>query len=506
MKFAMQQVHERRTISTKPKSSQSKCGKKMGKRNKDDKQSPLIALLPGAKIDSEKGKITVNIGISKETVIFNIGGVKFETYRSTLYRQPDSPLANEEFLQKHFRSNKKEYFFDRDPAMFKAILNYLRTGELHMPPYMCGPAAKLELEFWGIPDSIIERCCYTHYNAYNSTLRALNRLEKDRHGSFDYPVDTHTTRKMSKWKRIRSKASIILNHPERSKSAKVYGMVSLLVVAISILSFLAETHPSIQVKRTVYDVSFVYNATTNLTTNSTTEKEVIMPHPVLDIIDHSCMAFFTIEYILRVVLSLRRLVYVRSLMGIIDLFALLPDYIQLIMFSISKHLAHSSFTRIITILKITRILRIFRLVRHVPGLWILVYTLKASLRELLLMVAFLFVGMLIFSSLIYYVDDREIFTSIPHSFWWALITMTTVGYGDMYPVTALGYMIGSLTAMCGLLMIGFSVPILVNNFITYYQYVEFAIQDEKLKREKSEILEDPVIGDQEMTKNNNSYR
>ncbi|VDH90171.1 Hypothetical predicted protein, partial [Mytilus galloprovincialis] len=336
---------------------------------------------------------------------------------------------------------------------------------------------------------------------------------------------------MSKWKRIRSKSSIILNHPEKSKSAKkystgrgrvppwhiqlislkrwlfdtiltkvhtlstgyleVYGMVSLLVVAISILSFLAETHPSIQVKRTVYDVSFVYNATTNLTTNSTTEKEVIMPHPVLDIIDHSCMAFFTIEYILRVVLSLRRLVYVRSLMGIIDLFALLPDYIQLIMFSISKHLAHSSFTRIITILKITRILRIFRLVRHVPGLWILVYTLKASLRELLLMVAFLFVGMLIFSSLIYYVDDREIFTSIPHSFWWALITMTTVGYGDMYPVTALGYMIGSLTAMCGLLMIGFSVPILVNNFITYYQYVEFAIQDEKLKREKSEILEDP---------------
>ncbi|CAG2239110.1 KCNC1 [Mytilus edulis] len=244
-------------VSTKSKSSQSKCGKMMGKRNKDDKQSPLIALLPGAKIDSEKGKITVNIGISKETVIFNIGGVKFETYKSTLYRQPDSPLANEEFLQKHFRSNKKEYFFDRDPAMFKAILNYLRTGELHMPPYMCGPAAKLELEFWGIPDSIIEKCCYTHYNAYNSTLRALNRLEKDRHGSFDYPDDIHTNKKMSKWKRIRSKASIILNHPEKSTSAKVYGLVSLLVVAISILSFLAETHPSIQVKETVYDVSFV---------------------------------------------------------------------------------------------------------------------------------------------------------------------------------------------------------------------------------------------------------
>jgi hypothetical protein len=56
-----------------------------------------------------------------------------------------------------------------------------------MPRYVCGPAAKVELEFWGIPDTIIERCCYSHYNAFNSTLKALNRLEKDRHGSFDFP-------------------------------------------------------------------------------------------------------------------------------------------------------------------------------------------------------------------------------------------------------------------------------------------------------------------------------
>jgi voltage-gated potassium channel Kch len=89
---------------------------------------------------------------------------------------------------------------------------------------------------------------------------------------------------------------------------------------------------------------------------------------------------------------------------------------------------------------------------------------------------------LIFSSLIYYADDRKTFTSIPHSFWWALITMTTVGYGDMYPVTEWGYVIGSLTAMSGLLMIGFSLPILVNNFIMYYQHVQFALEEEKLKR------------------------
>jgi hypothetical protein len=196
-------------------------------------------------------------------------------------------------------------------------------------------------------------------------------------------------------------------------------------------------------------------------------------------------------------------------MGLIDLFALLPDYIHLIMVTIDPTLVNSSSAKIITILKITRILRIFRLVRHVPGLWILIYTLKASLQELFLMVAFLCVGMLIFSSLIYYADDRKTFTSIPHSFWWALITMTTVGYGDMYPVTEWGYVIGSLTAMSGLLMIGFSVPILVNNFIMYYQHVQFALEEEKLKRntsrKRTRMTRVEDIDKEISTKNNNSY-
>jgi hypothetical protein len=83
-------------------------------------------------------------------------------------------------------------------------------------------------------------------------------------------------------------------------------------------------------------------------------------------------------------------------MGLIDLSALLPGYIHLIMVTIDPTLVNSSSTKIITILKVTRILRIFRLVRRVPRLWILIYTLKASLQELFLRIAFLCVGMLFF--------------------------------------------------------------------------------------------------------------
>ena len=63
--------------------------------------------------------------------------------------------------------------------------------------------------------------------------------------------------------------------------------------------------------------------------------------------------------------------------------------------------------------------------RHFPGLWILFYTLKASVKELLLLLLFLCVGMLFFASLIYYSDSRETFTSIPRACWWSIITMTT---------------------------------------------------------------------------------
>ena len=75
----------------------------MGKKKKDAKHSPLMALLPGARIDNEKGKISVNVGISSETVIFNIGGVKFETFRSTLLKQPESSLVDSSSFSRYYR-------------------------------------------------------------------------------------------------------------------------------------------------------------------------------------------------------------------------------------------------------------------------------------------------------------------------------------------------------------------------------------------------------------------
>ena len=96
-------------------------------------------------------------------------------------------------------------------------------------------------------------------------------------------------------------------------------------------------------------------------------------------------------------------------------------------------------------------------------------------QDLLLLLLFVLVGTLVFSSLVYYAEHEaqsDVFTSIPRCFWWAIVTMTTVGYGDMAPVTVWGCLVGPATAISGVLMIGFTVPVLVNNFVMYYQYTQ----------------------------------
>ena len=261
----------------------------------------------------------------------------------------------------------------------------------------------------------------------------------------------------------------------------MYGVISLLFVVTSISGFCLETLPDL--KPQISHISL--NDTRQNTTGGGCEDNsnfprYLTPNRFLQVVDIICTIFFTIELIVRFVFSPNKFKFVRSAMNIIDLLALVPLYMQLILDMESFKFCFVNerlMIEIMFILRIIRMFRIFHLVKHYQALQILVYALKASVQELLMLGIFLLIGMLVFATMIYYAERQdaltpgESFRTIPIGFWWALITMTTVGYGDVHPETPIGYVVGTACAVSGVLLLALTFPVISNNFTLFYTHV-----------------------------------
>lgn len=151
-------------------------------------------------------------------------------------------------------------------------------------------------------------------------------------------------------------------------------------------------------------------------------------NPIFEAIEAICIFWFTIEFVLRLVSSPNIIKFLKGPLNIIDLISILPYYVTLL-FTNQNYVNLNNARRILTLFRVLRILRIFKLARHSTGLQSLGYTLQRSNKELGLLMMFLTIAVLLFSSLIYFAEKEEAetkFTSIPAAFWWAAITMTTV--------------------------------------------------------------------------------
>lgn len=404
---------------------------------------------------------------SSEKIVINVGGVKHETHRSTLMTLPESRLAKIVDTEKP----PSELFFDRSPEVFAHVLQYYRSGKLHCPTNLCGLLLEEEFTFWGVSGTDVEPCCWATFRQNNDIIEALAQIEPSVMEKEEKPGQNDQSTNSRAWQQ---KIWALFDNPYSSVAAKVIAIVSLFFILLSITAFSLQTEPNIYFRR--FDPL--------RTENSTTKFMETLPVESLFVVELVCLIWFVFEFVMRAVSCPSKRRFFMNVMNIIDLLALFPLFLQW-----CSSLYCWKAMGFLYIMRCIRLFRIFKLMQHVFGVRVLNHALRASATSLCTVPLVLFICTLIFGIMAFYTEADSVdsyFVSIPSCFWWAVVTLTTVGYGDMFPLTFQGKCVGFLCAMVGVLLIVLPVPIIVNNFIKFSSLVKTKYSMPR-KKEKNSV-------------------
>ncbi|XP_030640633.1 A-type voltage-gated potassium channel KCND1 [Chanos chanos] len=401
-------------------------------------RAAAVGWLPLAKQNMPKPPVDKKTR-SDEMLFVNVSGLRFQTWKNTLDRYPDTLLGSSE-KEFFYNEDTQEYFFDRDPEMFRHILNFYRTGKLHYPRHECIQAFDEELAFFGIVPEIIGDCCMEEYR--DRKKENQERLAEDTEAEMatDTPLPPNSTSRERLWRAF--------ENPHTSTMALVFYYVTGFFIAVSVIANIVETVPCRPPKGSKKDLPCG-------------EKYSL----AFFCMDTACVLIFTFEYLMRLFAAPSRCKFMRSVMSVIDVVAIMPYYIGLVMPE------NEDVSGAFVTLRVFRVFRIFKFSRHSQGLRILGYTLKSCASELGFLLFSLTMAIIIFATVMFYAEKGTKgtnFTSIPAAFWYTIVTMTTLGYGDMVPNTIAGKIFGSICSLSGVLVIALPVPVIVSNFSRIY--------------------------------------
>ncbi|XP_076123044.1 potassium voltage-gated channel subfamily A member 7 [Alosa pseudoharengus] len=391
-----------------------------------------------------------------ERLAINVSGMRYETQLRTLAQFPDSLLGDPRRRLRYFDPLRNELFLDRSRVCFDAILYFYQSGgRLRRPANVPLDVFMEELRFYELGEEIV-----TRFKEDEGFPKEVPRPLPDNE--------------------IQRKLWMLFEHPESSSGARIIAIISVMVIVVSILIFCLETLPDFRQEKERREQHrtiphpHIPNTTITVPSDSTPFDDPFF------VVETLCICWFSFELIMRFICSPSKTSFFKDVMNVIDFFAIIPYFVTLGTELVStKGQPPTMSLAIIRVIRLVRVFRIFKLSRHSKGLQILGQTLKASLRELALLIFFLFIGVILFSSAVYFaeVDSPDTsFTSIPEAFWWAVVSMTTVGYGDMYPITVGGKLVGSMCAIAGVLTISLPVPVIVSNF-SYFYHREMECED-----------------------------
>ncbi|VDI62412.1 Hypothetical predicted protein [Mytilus galloprovincialis] len=448
--------------------------------------------------------------MEEKYVIINISG---QIYRIQRHIKNKLPAENKSIHITENGEMQTHYLYYRDKSVFERVLQFYGGSCIHIPHNVCPVAFVEELKFWGINSSSLSSCCFLKYKQQTAENVLLHTYMEDQRKE---KVDTISTT-ISKLQKLRLYGRHILEINGNSMPCKVYFAVSTFCILLAVFSIAISTLPEYRrndsdtnVTEHEYVCSSCSGGNKAKTTSSNIPflKDNGMLKQVTDSANRSDslnnfhtdkLSDMLNNFQLKVdCFEITQECFVIILVGTNICFAVdimcrcfcaksiksvLVDPLNIIditlticaIFKVIQDKTEPSVNyHVLLYIQSFRVCRLFRLIRRLKAFRVRYFTLKSSKKELFAMCMYVCFVVILLSNFIYFVEGEN-FSSIPHSWWFSIVTMTTLGYGDMIPKTVVGKIMASFCSLLGLLLFSLVIPVMATTYISIYGIADIDI-------------------------------
>ncbi|KAM4605301.1 potassium voltage-gated channel subfamily V member 2 [Polymixia lowei] len=400
-------------------------------------------------------------------VNLNVGGKVFHIPKHLVLRYPKTRIGvlalckdpvKQLTLCDDYNVKNNEFFFDRDPMFFHYIFHFYCSNVMWVMESLCPINFEEEMEFWGLKMKDTQRCCRILFEEKVDDIRDQLKVNQELIDEIKPHKDDEGYKSMFLGD-IRKTLWDLMENPYSSLSAKAFAVFSSLFVLISIVAMTLNTVKELRVYK-------LYGKT------------------YMEWVEVLSILFFTMEYFLRLLTTANIKHFVRSALNFVDLVAVMPYFLQIvfeIFFVDAEDLSSqedlkamarvSKVSKVLKVVKLMRIFRILKLARHSTGMRAFGFTIRQCSEQVCCLFLFIAMGIFTFSALMHSVEVDQPgtpFSSIPDAWWWAAVSISTVGYGDVVPISYLGRCVAFGCISFGIILNGMPISILFNKFSDYY--------------------------------------
>ncbi|CAB1431832.1 unnamed protein product [Pleuronectes platessa] len=402
----------------------------------------------------------------QQSIRVNIGGKVFHIPTQCVIKYPNTRIGSLALcldraklctLCDDYSVRKNEFFFDRDPAFFHHICHFYTSGVLWVIQEMCPINFEEEMTYWGLSLKDTQRCCWMMFEEKVDEVKDYLKVDKELMAEIEVKYNDESFRDMM-FGDVRKTLWNIVEDPYSSNLAKAFNVLSNVFVLLSIVAMALNTVEEIQ----------------KYTINGKTHMEWV---EIITIV------FFTFECLFRLVSTPDITMFLKSGLNFVDMVAVMPYLFQIVFAAFTNYAdagaqeevrAVARVSRLSHVLKVVKLLRVFRilkLARHSTGMRAFGFTLRQCYQQASCIFLFIAMGILTFSALLHSAEretEGSPISSIPYAWWWAAVSISTVGYGDVVPETVLGRIVAFGCISFGIILNGMPISLLFNKFSDYY--------------------------------------